>query len=296
MKRSFLKWFFPVLLLLTVADGTTLAAEGLPEILVSFEGGTITREQMVKRVHQNDPAVKENSGGFRVLLRQYVDEELYRIALRRYLREAGFPPSAEMAYACLQQLYRAWPKPMKRPSDAELKKNAADPDLQLLLAGLRYLRQTKPETLHVTETQMEDFYREQQDLFRRPASVQAEVLRTAPTPAGRTAITAAAARILQGEDFSRVAADTPERLDTPIPEETIARLGAGLKEGAVGKVTELPSGYVLIRVVRHVPEGYYSLAEARGYIQQELVALRAAKELHRIVASQLPEMKVQYHF
>ena len=42
-------------------------------------------------------------------------------------------------------------------------------------------------------------------------------------------------------------------------------------------ISELPSGYVLIRVVRRVPEGYYSLADARGYIQQELAARRAAE-------------------
>ena len=61
-------------------------------------------------------------------------------------------------------------------------------------------------------------------------------------------------------------------------------------------MAELPSGYVLIRVVRRVPEGYYSLADARGYNQQELAARRAAEELRRIVSRLLPEMKVQYHF
>ena len=295
MKRNILKLLGPALFLLTLA-GAAVAAEGLPEILASFAGGTITREQGVKLVYQKNSSVRESSGEFRALLRQAVDEELCRIALRRHLRKAGFPASEEMAYACLQQLYRSWPKPMKRPSDEELKKLAADPDTQLQLAVQWYLHQTRPEILKVSDTQVEDYYREHQDRFRRPASVQAEVLRTAPTPAGRAAITAAAARILQGEDFRRVATDTPERLDTPIPDETIARLGAGLKEGAISTVAELPSGYVLIRVVRRVPEGYYSLADARGYIQQELAARRAAEDLRRIVSRLLPEMKVQYHF
>ncbi len=293
MKRTALKLFSAALFLLATFGA---AAAGLPEILASFAGGTVTREQGVALARQKNPAVREDSGEFRALLRQVVDEELCRIALRRHLREAGFPPSAEMAYACLRQLYRSWPKPMKRPSDAELKKLAADPDTQLQLAVQWYLLRTMPETLKISEAQVEDFYREHQDRFRRPASVQAEVLRTAPTPAGRAAMAAAAARILQGEDFNRVAADTPERLDAPIPEETVAQLGAGLKEGTIGKVAELPSGYVLIRVVRRVPEGYYSLAEAQAYIRQELTARRAAEELRRIVSRQLPAMQVQYHF
>lgn len=294
MRTTFFKLQF--CLLIALVHPVSTAADGLPEVLVSFDGGRITRARATELVRLKRPAVREDSADFRDLLRRAADEELCRIAIDRRLRKAGFRPSFDTAYACLRRMYRALPEKMKRPSDSEMRKTAADPEMQMRLAVQWYLLQTSPGALSVSDAEIEDFYREHQEWFRRPASLQAEVLRTAPTPAGREAMIAAEARVLQGEEFGRVAAATPERVEAAVPEDVVGRIGASLKEGEVSKMVELPSGYVLMRAVRRIPAGYYSLEEAREYIRQELMMRRSAKELRKIVSETLPDMRVRYHF
>ena len=176
----------------------------------------------------------------------------------------------------------------------------------------------KAEALHdvqPSDKEVDDFYDGHKNLFDIPPKVRASrVLVLVPetaTPdqkkAKKKAIDAARARVVKGEDFSKVAMQASEDHYSAPRGGDIGYFQRGENEpgfdevafsipvSVLSPVFETPLGYQFIKVTETRPAGTLSLDDARSAIIENLRRLKAAEQEHAYVDKVLADSNVKYN-
>lgn len=271
-------------------------ANALPDPVATVDGRAITRTEAVALVEKRGGRREIPAREIRLAVRQALEDEWCRIAVRRKLAASGIVAGEAETLDFYRRHLKEIPVGLPVPNPAELQRAAADPDNQLRVAVRFYLEKNAPDQLRVADADVEDFYRQNQEMFRIPAQYETAMIRTRRTPAGKAAIERAADDLRQGENWGAVAG----RIDDPpagaVPADAMRRIAAGLKPGEVSAVIELPGEYLLVRLDRVIPEHYVPLEPAAPHIRRILRDTRVAVELEKIVAGELETMKIDYYF
>ena len=167
-----------------------------------------------------------------------------------------------------------------------------------------------------TEQQIDDIYTKNKDSFVIPAKVRASRVlilvddKTSPADkaAKKKAIDAARARVMKGEDFSKVAMEVSEdQYSKPKggdlnffakgenPDAGFDDVAFNTKENVVSPVFLTPLGYQFIKVTAIQPAGTVPIADARSYIAGKLKDQNMQIQSQAYAKKLLADSDVKYH-
>ena len=167
-----------------------------------------------------------------------------------------------------------------------------------------------------TEQQIDEVYNAHKDSFNIPAKVRASRVlilvddKTSPTDkaAKKKAIDAAHARVVKGEDFSKVATEVSQDQYSKPKGGDLGFFGKGenpdtgfddvafnTKEGVVSPVFLTPLGYQFIKVTQIQPAGLVPVADARSYISGKLKEQNQQTQSQAYAKKLLADSGVTYH-
>ncbi len=264
-------------LLLCGLAAEAAAGPDLPRVKIN--GAPLPPEQVEEIWRRHDPEFATRPPAEReVRLRQALEWEFCRRAVRELLQPSGLTPSPELAAAELARWEQALPAGIR--FDRQHQALAQDPDFQLAMAFLLHCRRTAPDKLRPTPAEIEDYYRSRQLEFIRPDLPELELLyRPAADPEGRSTLENARMQLLQGADFEALARRiNPEHPPGCSPQQ-IAACAARLRPGEIDEVRLLGDTLTVIRLIKPARPGYLSLAEMTPYLTELLSFQRAMREL-----------------
>lgn len=105
-------------------------------------------------------------------LRRALLEELCRRTITAELTSHGFAPSAQRVLDLIDRTESYLPQGWKKLTVAERNRLADDPDTRLRVATQLYLLKSTPEKLRIRDSEIEDYYRENQHEFRIPGGYE----------------------------------------------------------------------------------------------------------------------------
>lgn len=250
----------------------------LPDPAAKQGTATVSRADAEKLLRGIQPPPEDK---FRCenLLKQKILERHYQTLLRDFLKKEGFDPAALPAKTFLS---RATGLPEDAP---ELNRAAQDPENALRLAWQCYLAAKHPEILQITPREVETFYRNHPESFRRPAQIRQQIFHCPD----RAAAEIVRFRAQQGQSAQQIAGDLPGiRVQEMLITETAAAGDWQFQQGADGSVR-------LIRQQK-LPETMQTLSEASGKIRSTLLTRHSARMMSHVLKKLLAEQPVQFFF
>ena len=292
--------FLPVVLL-TMAGILLPAAEfdTLPAIVATVDGHAVTRDAVVARLKNSGKLSPEGGpAAMRAAARQAAETEVYFFLLGRLLATENITPSEEAAARHLAELERLLPHGLPTRESGEKARIAASENYRWNVALQEFLRRAAPEVIAVSDAEIEQVYRLNQDQFRLPEQYQFGVIRIPKSRAdAREAAETVRARLRQGEDFDRVAAETNPS-GAELSETDLLRLlkqgDPALPAGSVSRLLENQEAYFLIKVKSKTPGRYIPLKDAAPYLRLQLRSEKTAKALETILRGELKKANVQF--
>ncbi|MDD3886452.1 MAG: peptidylprolyl isomerase, partial [Victivallaceae bacterium] len=211
--------------------------------------------------------------------------------LSRFLQRNGVTPSRKLALEYLTKIDKKVPAEFAGRSVAEREKLADDPDMQLEAAWRSYVDRVAPEAVNVTDAEVEAAYRLNQRRFLLPARAQIAVIEIAKSRAGALeAARSARARLLQAENFDRVAAElSPDGVTVPTVKvlELYMATGPDAKTNTVSEVLEDEGHYFVVKLKERGTLTFVSLEKASPLLREELAAKKRAVLLRTVLARML---------
>ncbi|MPN16657.1 hypothetical protein SDC9_164002 [bioreactor metagenome] len=208
-------------------------------------------------------------------------------------------PSEEAAALRLAELDRLLPRGLPESNRAELMRVAASENYRWNVALQEYLGCVAPEVIAVSDAEVEQFYRLNQNRFRLPEQYRFGVIRILKDrPDAKDRAEAVRARLLQGEDFERVAAEVdPE--GSVMPEMNLLELlrqgDPALPVGKISRVLEDQAAYCLIKVHSKTPGRFIPFDEIAPYLRLQLTSEKTAAALELILRGELKKVKVRFN-
>jgi parvulin-like peptidyl-prolyl isomerase len=167
-----------------------------------------------------------------------------------------------------------------------------------------------------TEQEIDAIYLKNKDSFNIPAKVRASrvliLVDDKATPAEKIAkkkaIDAARARVVKGEDFSKVAMEvSQDRYSAPkggdidffprgVNEPGFDDVAFNTKENTISPVFQTQLGYQFLKVTAIQPAGIVPVADARGYISSKLREQNMQTQSQAYAKKLLADSGVTYHF
>jgi len=275
------------------------AGDALPEIVAAVDGHPIRREAVVERLRGSGVLSPDNPPEVRnAAVRRAAESEIYFFLLGRLLATERIVPSEEAAARRLAELQRLLPRGLPELGRSGLMQLAASEHYRWNVALEEYLRRVAPEVIAVGDAEVELFYRLNQEQFRLPEQYQFGVIRIAKSvPGAKERAETVRARLRQGEDFDRVAAEVdPEGSEIGAAEllDLLRRGDPALPEGSVSRVLEEPTAYYLVKVRSKTPGHFVPFEEIAPYLRIQLVSEKTAAALAAILRGELKKAKVQY--
>jgi len=192
----------------------------------------------------------------------------------------------------------------------ELKKNIHE---KVLIGAVlkKEIKEVEP-----SQQEVDDIYMKNQDKFQIPATIRVSrvlvLVDDKMTPAQKAAkkkiIDAAHARVVKGEDFSKVATEVSEDQYSKTrggdmgytkndgeDEPGFDEVAFATKVGVVSPVFQTALGYQFIKVTDSKPAGTVPLAEARDYIAKQLKEAKAEEQEKAYVQKVLADGGVTFH-
>ncbi len=162
------------------------------------------------------------------------------------------------------------------------------------------------------EAEIERHYRASAAFFARPGRVRVESLFFAPTGGGvanvdaaRARAEAARARLVGGEDFASVSAESADRAALQVPAALLplAKLRdylgpaaiealAAMEPGEWSTPLEAAGGFRLVHLIEREPESTPPLAEVEDLVREDLVRRRGDEALRRYLDALRGEIEV----
>jgi parvulin-like peptidyl-prolyl isomerase len=166
-----------------------------------------------------------------------------------------------------------------------------------------------------TEQEIDTIYLQHKDSFNIPPKVRASRIlilvddKTSPADkaAAKKAIDAARARVVHGEDFSKVAMEvSQDRYSAPRGgdinffqrgenEPGFDDVAFNTKAGVISPVFQTALGYQFLKVTAIQPAGVVPVADARGYISSKLREMKMEEQSQAYAKQLLADSGVTYH-
>ncbi len=272
----------------------------LPEIIAEFGGVQFKRDDVIAVLRQKKRIAPESGRAELILLlRREVEEQVWFSLIRKMLAEAEIEINEAGALAYLNRLDAALPgEGIPGIPRSEFAALAAEPGMQLKAALYEYFRRTDVEAIRVTGEEIEIFYNREKNRFQLPAQLGVGVIEI-PYSAGKEAAETVRARLLQGENFFRVAAEVnPEGATTSSAEilEKLHGSAAHLSAGSIAPVFGNGKHWFVVRINQKEPVRYIPLAEAAPYLREELAAAKTGSALEQKLRATLEAEPVRFYF
>jgi parvulin-like peptidyl-prolyl isomerase len=166
-----------------------------------------------------------------------------------------------------------------------------------------------------TEQEIEAIYLQHKDSFNIPEKIRASRIlimvddKTSPADkaAKKKAIDKARARVVHGEDFSKVAAEVSQDQSSKLKGGDLPYFARGenepgfddvafaTKENAISPVFQTALGYQFLKVTAIQPAGIVPMADARGYISSKLREMKMEEQSQVYAKKLLADSGVVYH-
>ena len=271
----------------------------LPETVASVNGKAVTREMVIARLRKTGGGFAESGRASLIAAAKNAAEtEIYFYLLGRLMAVEGIAPSEETAAKKLEELEKAVPNDMPESVRRELRKLAVSEHFRWNVALQEYLGKVAPEVIAVSPVEVEQRYRLNQEQFRLPEQFRFGVIRVRKSrPEAREVAEAARARLLQGEDFDRVAAEVDPDGGMLPDAEILGILKQGdpsLPVNTVSRILENDDAYFLIKIKSKTPGRFIPLEQLAPYLQLQLASEKAGRALELLLRGELRRAHVQF--
>jgi parvulin-like peptidyl-prolyl isomerase len=295
-----------------------------PKFIVAEKGDwTITRQQLndeMNNVLQQNHKTTADIGPAKMPL--FETEMLDNMVLKKLiLAHAASLPAADVQAdeaTALQQVKSQFPSDQEFQDKLKATGMTLD-DLKAKIHETILIRKTLQkeafQNIEPTDAEINDFYLKNPDQFQIPAKIRASRVmilvddKTSPADkiARKKAIDQARARVMKGEDFSKVATEvSQDRYSAPKGgdigffqkgenEANFDDVAFQTKLGDVSPVFETPLGYQFIKVTDVHPAGMISIAQARENIANYLVKAKRQEAEQAYAKNLLANSGVTFH-
>jgi parvulin-like peptidyl-prolyl isomerase len=292
----------------------------LPEVIAEVNQQKITRDTMVKTLRQqltDEELAQFSQAQIKSCLREIVNEIIDRLIITKMLAAENIVPSAELVLSEFRKNFaKLSPEQqaiaIKKFSDksitiAEYEKNiSSDPKEQFRVATLLWAEKKFADEIKISDEQLENYYRQNQDIFAFPAMVTLSQILIRSGKNAKDRAETALSRLHQGEDFGKVAAEFSDcetsklhggylgkfRADgTLLPE--IQDAAFTMKAGSTsGIITVDKVGYVILHINSKIDSGYLSLSDTAIMIRNRLQEQIMKKKIQELLLKERSNMKI----
>lgn len=271
----------------------------LPETVASVNGKAITREAVIARLRKDGRIFsEENRASLPAAAKSAAETEIYFYLLGQLLATAGITPSEKAAAEKLGEFEKVAPHDMPDQFREELRKLLHSEHFLWNVALQEYFAKVAPEVIAVSPVEIEQRYRINQELFRLPEQYQFGVIRVRKSrPEAREIVEAARARLLQGEDFDRVASETDPEAEMLPAAEIIAILKQGdssLPVNAVSRILENDDAFFLVKIKSKTPGQFIPLEQVAPYLRLQLAAEKSGRALEELLRRELRKADIRF--
>jgi len=276
----------------------------LPEVLGHLNGRPIRREELAGELAPQLAKLEfdRDAAQIRRVVRMCVDNEVYRRLIDAELKKYGITPSRAVAEEYLAGLLKLMPLSLSRANfEREISPRLETGDFQLKAAVHIYLeRRFPPALLTVSPAEVARYYEYNRLRYRKPDHWDIGIIRIDRSRADAAEAAAAArARLLQGENFERVAQELdPEgaggKLSSPEIRPLFARELAGMAPGDVSGVISSDDAYYVLLLRGREIGGMMALIEVAPFIVMEVSAAKDALALRRVLTELTAEAQISY--
>lgn len=273
-----------------------------PEVMVEFGKYRITKKDVVRLIIEKHPDFEEYSyDELMDTVQQVTDEKIYFTVLADFLRKEGFAPSHQLTLKYLREAVEKFPPELRKLKfkNSALQTLAAEPERQLTVALLSYLKKKKAAEIYVSDEDVEYFYRVNQNIFTRDAKLDISFIAVEKKqPDALKIIKNAHAMIMQGVRFGKIAEEINKKLPKELfdakkfPAE-IAAHAAQMPLDEPSDVLEFPNYYAIIRVTQRQQPQYIPLKDAAFFIRTELESRKCGKYLETLLYQLLEKIPIK---
>ena len=278
-------------------------ASELPEVLGQLNGVPIRRDDLAAELAPKlaKLEMERDAAQIRHVVRKCVDDEVCRRLLDAELKKQGIAPSKKLAEEYLAGMLKLMPPSSRGNFESELSPRLDEPDFQLKAAVHLYLeRRFSPALLTVSAAEVERYYEYNRLRYRQPDNWNIGVIRVERGRADAADVIASArARLLQGENFERVAQEVdPEgaggKLSSPEVQALFARELAAMDAGDVSNVVSAGDAYYILLLRGRKIGETLALADVAPFIVMEISAAKDALALRKVLTEALRRSDVGY--
>lgn len=292
----------------------------LPDVLAEINQQKITRESMIKVLHQkfsDDELSQFSPAQIKSCLREIISENIDRLIISKILVTEGIEPSPGMVIAEFRKNFNKLSSVQQAIAMKQFSKKAItlseyeakisnDTNEQFRIATLKWAETKFAPDVNITDGQIEDYYRQNQDIFAYPATVTISQILIRPGDNAKDKAETVLSRLQQGEDFGRLASEFSDcetsktrngflgrfRADgTLLPE--IQSTAFNMNVGDTSKILFIGDvGYIIIKLEGKTDSGYMSIADATTMIKNKLCEQYLKKKIQEIILKQRAEMQI----
>ena len=275
----------------------------LPEVLAELNGVPIRRGELAAELAPQLAPLEadRDRAQVRSVVRRCVDDAICRRLLNAELEKQGLVPSRSVAEKYLAGMLRLMPPGVSKNFVKEISPRMETPEFQLKAAVHLYLeRRFSPELMAVSAAEIGRYYELNRLRYRRPESWDIGVIRVDGRRGDAAEVAAAVrARLLQGENFERVAKEVdPEgaggRLPSGEMRAIFAQELASLAPGDVSKVVAARDGYYIMLLRSRTAGGEMPLEEVAPVIVMEISAAKDSLALNRVLTEAVGAAHIRY--
>jgi peptidyl-prolyl cis-trans isomerase C len=293
----------------------------LPETVASVNGEKISAYRLVEEIKSHFPFGDVSQVPPRELKnisRKMLDVLIDKILFNKLLEKSGIVPGPELVRVEQEKKLKKIPPEKMREFTKALnrmgetldtynKKIINDERLQYAMAVEKWVElNRKPKEYEVSDTEAEKHFRENQNKFTKPETVEVSRIMIKfdrEDKGGKTPLETAEmlrARLLQGESFAKIAA---EYSDCPsgksggntdeIPRGAMFpefdKTAFSLPEGEISPIIKGPDAFFIIKVGNRRKAGYISFEKVKDKIKEVL----KRNKIRKIINQQLEKTKAE---
>ena len=275
----------------------------LPEVLAELNGVPIRREELKEELAPQLAPLEadRDRAQVRSVVRRCVDDAVCRRLLDAELRKLRIVPSKAVAEEYLAGMLRLMPPGSRQKFEAEIAPRLDMPEFQLKAAVHLYLeRRFSPELLAVSAAEVGRYYELNRLRYRLPEHWDVGVIRIDGRRVDAAdAAASVRARLLQGENFERVAKEVdPEGAGGKLPSgemrAVFARELASLAPGDVSNVVPARDGYYIMLLRGREAGGEMPLTEVAPFIVMEISSAKDSLALKKVLTEAVGAAHVRY--
>jgi parvulin-like peptidyl-prolyl isomerase len=293
-------------------------------IVVEGKNWSLTRSQLDNEVgaflHEHQKTLQDVPAAQQPMLETDILNSMVikRLILAR-AATLNLPDVEKTDAASYQQLKEHFPNEAEFQAQLKAVGMTSDQLKQQIHENTLVRRMIETEAIHnlppPTDAEIEAFYLQNKDKLTVPDKIRASriliLVDDKASPADRAAkkksIDRARARVMKGEDFSKVASEVSEdRYSAPKGgdigyfqkgenEASFDQVAFTTKPGVVSAVFETPMGYQFIKVTDVHPGGVVSIAQAREVIAKALLQEKQKQALESYTKNLLATSGVTFH-